>query len=207
MGPTPPNPYQRGDVISARELNEQQENAWRGSQTVGAGSSGVVRPPGSEPILSGDPIPRVFARITGRGSACAYSGVSGNPYPPDITAAGPNCYCGVEQVSNPDGSIEDFETGIIWDSFAFPLVEMTGRDDVPEDAIVWATPSRTGSHWEFIWEGADDGGSGSGCGSGCSTGISLNCLVRCVGGTLQVATGCLYVLINGEKVYLQYESP
>ncbi len=209
-GPTPPNPYQVGDVLSARELNEQQENAWRGSQTVGAGTTGVVRPPGSEPIISGDPIPRVFARITGRGSGCAESGSGGDPYPPPIATTAANCYCGIETISNQDGSIEDFPGGLVWDSFSFPLVEMTGRDDVPVDAIVWVSPSRTGMHWEFLWMDNEttSGSGGSGCGSGCVPGISLNCLVRCVGSPpqLQVATGCLYVTINGVKHYLQYES-
>lgn len=154
----PPTPFKPGDVLDADELSQIAESSWRGAQMTGAGMGGIVRPPGSAPILQIDPIPRVFARITGQGSGCAYSGSGGVPYPPALNLVGRNCYCGIEQISYSDGTLSDNEAGLVWDSFSFPLVEMTGNPDVPIDAIVWASPSRMGTHWEFLWMGETQSG-------------------------------------------------
>lgn len=210
-GPSAPNPFRRGQGLSSQDLNAIQEDAWRASQVLGQGEAGVIRPTGGAPIIDVRRQRKVFARITGRGSGCAnsgefsgnHSGSAGGGFA--IQNAGPNCYCGIEQISRSDGSVDDYELGIHWDAFAYPLVEMSENPDVPVDAIVEASISADRTHWEFLFTEQAVGESGSGCGSGCSTGIDLQCLLRCTPTGLQVQSGCFYVVINGQKFYVQFE--
>ncbi len=210
MGPQqgPEDPFQAGRIISARDLNAVAENAWRGAQVFAAGKMRVSRVAGGPPVLDVDLPDEIFARITGQGSGCAYSGTSGGTVMGET--AGPNCYCGLEWSSDKYGGLDDLQGGLIFDAFGFPLVEMTGRDDVPVDAIVRAYRARAGDHYEFIWTGdeAPSGsasGSGGPSGSGCMSGISLCELVQCINGQLQVACGCLFVTVAGKKHVVQYE--
>lgn len=174
----PPRPYLPGDALNARELSETAETAWRGQNTSAGGQSELIRASGSPGAPSIAPSPRIFARITGGGSGCAalpLSGESGSLYPYQPPPPAGNCYCGIQLISNRDGTISDAPAGLVFDAFAFPLVEMTERDDVPVDAIVWASPSADETHYEFVWEGAiEQDPSGSGCGSG--DGVLTNCV-------------------------------
>lgn len=159
MGPrsNPPQPFRPGEVISARRLTETAEDAWRGAQLFAAGNLAASRVAGGPPVLNVDLPQEVYARISGRGSACASSGTSGHEIASGT--AGPNCYCGIEWASDKYGGLDDVQSGLIFDAFGFPLVEMTGRDDVPVDAIVRAYRARSGDHYEFVWGGSVQMGS------------------------------------------------
>lgn len=207
MRPGAPNPFLPDEELTLDELTAISEAAWKGQQIGSASRASVSRFPGSPPVIAVDPTRRIFARITGQGSGCAFSGNSGDADPPDSQHTAPNCYCGIEQSSDINGNVGDLEDGLVFDSFAFPLVEMSGNPDVPIDALVWASPSIQGTHYEFLWQGTQPGDSGSGCGSGCETGIDLSCLIRCNGGVLQVQQGCFYVMIHGQRIYVQFEQP
>lgn len=208
MRPRRPNPFHPGDPISAAKLNETQEQAWIGSQAFGQGDAAVIRPAGSAPIIDVKPKSGIYARITGRGSGCANSGASGNPATPYLGTTGGNCYCGIQQLSRKDGSVADYEAGIHWDSFAYPLVEITGNTQVPVNAVVEATIAADRTHWEFLWavEISASGSVGAGCGSGCTVGVDPQCFIQCVNNQLFVRPGCLYVVINGIRFYVQFEA-
>lgn len=200
MRPSPFNPLRPGDPLTAHDVNTIAEAAYRGAQQSAAGTTGITRPAGSPPLVIGVDTPRVYVRITGGGSGCAFSGTSGNPSPPARHLAGPNCYCGIEQTSDSFGNVRDFEDGLIFDSFAFPLVEMSGDTNVPVDALAWASPSRSGTHYEFLWEGdtsgsGESGGSGSGgTGSGNVCGcVQPSDFIQCINGVIYIRPGCLIV--------------
>lgn len=160
MNQRPPNPFRPGEALSANELSQIAESAWRGAQLSAGGNAQLSRPGGGPPVLSGTPTRRVYVRITGQGSGAANSGASGAG--PAISTAGPNCYSGIELTSDVYGRVVDLEDGLRFDSFAFPLVEMTDATDIPVDAIVWASPSITGQTYEFVWMGEEGSGIGSG---------------------------------------------
>lgn len=196
MNQRPPNPFRPGEPLTANDLSSIAESAWRGAQLSAAGNSQLSRPGDGPPVMYGTPTRRVYVRITGQGSGGANSGASG--VGPATNTAGPNCYSGIEQTSDIYGRVTDLDDGLHFDSFAFPLVEMTERTDVPVDAIVWASPSITGQTYQFIWEGAmqEESGSGNESGSGCQGGIPISDIIRCDESGTSIRDACLAIRNN-----------
>lgn len=147
--------------------------------------------------MSSNPTRRVHVRITGGGSGGASSGTSG--LGPAINTAGLNCYSGIEQTSDVYGRVSDLEDGLHFDSFAFPLVEMSEATDVPIDAIVWASPSINGQNYEFLWSGSQEE-SGSGSGSGGSGCIAISDFIMCTDDGAAIRPGNI-CLVNGRLVF------
>lgn len=195
----PFRPVEPGGILSASELTATADRAY-------ASATEIVGPPLERiPLANGGGIwmpdlTGAFCRITGGGPAG-----SGDPPPYDYCP--PNCYSGVQIISDTDGTTVD--AGLEFHCIKNPLVAIDGNTSLVAGDIVFAWPSPKGSHFDCVVAGASlgecDSGSGSesssGSGSGCECdALNVEEFFRHRNNQCQIRPGCLVIVDSQGRV-------
>jgi hypothetical protein len=144
---------QPGDAISASEYNRLLDEIERGSRRVVAPPLSL-RNGGDGDQLSIEQRPFIWVRITGHETEnYSYGTVDQSRY------------SGIEQTDDPNtAGTYDLPSGIQFFSDSLYLMEVNGRTDVPDNAIVKAYQSNNGPYYTFLFEQAFEYGGGGGSG-------------------------------------------
>lgn len=131
-----------------------------------------------------------WVKITGH--ATQYSGTSGAAGSGNLPG---NHYAGIEQESRIGLTASvDLTAGLKFNK-EFPLFAMDGNTEVPVGALVYATPSLGGTHYEFVWANGTMACSEpdqSGCSGGSGSGVPCKCGVRLSDLFVRLNDSCAY---------------
>lgn len=154
----PVRPLKPGGPISASEHNRGMEQVRRAANPTASAGTDRFRGPLGDSVRDAS-LPDIWVKITGPAGEDG-SGGSGS-----AGESQPFHYDGIQLLGTRDDDppYEEVVTGFQFDA-TFPLVEISGRDDVPDGAVVKAFPHESGGWYEFKF-GTEEGGSGSGDGS------------------------------------------
>lgn len=159
----PIKPIKAGKPISAAEYNRGMEQVRRAANPSADVGVDRFRGPTGDSVRDAK-LPIIWVKVTGPvesdGSGSGSGGGSGGDEPPAWH------YAGVQLIDKPDADppYEELESGAVFDA-AYPLIELTGNPDVPDNAVVMAKPADAQAGYVFVYGLAVSDGSGSGdCG-------------------------------------------
>lgn len=141
--PTGPHePFRRGQPLSARRLNESADAGYRADHANSGGAQQSFHLGDGTTLHSAFRRPMPF-RVTGKFKL--------DPYSPDPEG---NVYSGVQLFTDAEGDVGGLGPGAQLECYVdyLPLVNVNGRDDVPDGTAVVARPSPQGDHLTFEYQ-------------------------------------------------------